>query len=314
MERFPDHARVLFIGDSITCQGLWIAHLYDVYLRRFPHADIRFFNSGISGGSLDSALRYIEPYNGAQFRPTHAVIMLGMNDVGRGLYQLGEGEEDFADKRLAQRQEAVDAYEQGLRRLVTLLEGWQVSVTLVTPTCYDESQHPRHLDRVGCDAALEYLGEINRRLAQERGLQFVNLHAPFRALNAACPLINPDRVHPSPAGHAVMARLFLAAQGLVETPRLTDDLTVVEPLLPENEARFRAEQDVRALWNAEWLLLRDKPQDVPSRIAFVKGYRETAPSDFWRNMADAYLRLNGDLQGALRREEEALEACLRREA
>ena len=29
MNRFPDHARVLFIGDSITCNGRWIAHVYD---------------------------------------------------------------------------------------------------------------------------------------------------------------------------------------------------------------------------------------------------------------------------------------------
>ena len=185
MNRFPDHARVLFIGDSITCNGRWIAHVYDYYLRHFPDADIRVYNSGISGGSVTSALRYFEPYNGAQFRPTHAVVMLGMNDVGLGLYALGEGEEDFTDKQLARRKETIDAYEVGLRRLVELLEGRGVCVTLVTPTCYDESQLPRKLDKVGGDAALEYLGEINRRLAAEKGLDFVNLHAPFRLLNAA---------------------------------------------------------------------------------------------------------------------------------
>ena len=313
MNRFPDHARVLFIGDSITCNGRWIAHVYDYYLRHFPDADIRVYNSGISGGSVTSALRYFEPYNGAQFRPTHAVVMLGMNDVGLGLYALGEGEEDFTDKQLARRKETIDAYEVGLRRLVELLEVRGVCVTLVTPTCYDESQLPRKLDKVGGDAALEYLGEINRRLAAEKGLDFVNLHAPFRLLNAACTLIGPDRVHPTPAGQAVMARLFLAAQGLTDAPQMTDNLTRIEPLLPENQARFADEQEVRALWNAEWLLLRDKPQDVQARLDFMNVYRETAPSDFWRGMADAYLRQNGDLQMALAREEAALERCLRRE-
>lgn len=313
MKRFPDHARVLFIGDSITRNGAWIALVYDHYLRHFPGADIHVYNSGISGGSLTSALRYFEPYNGAQFPPTHAVIMLGMNDIWRDLYALGDDEEDIADKQLARRKEAIDAYEAGLRRLVELLEGKKVRVTLVTPTCYDESQLPRKLDKVGCDAALEYLGEINRRLAAEKGLDFVSLHAPFRLLNAACTLIGPDRVHPTPAGQAVMARLFLAAQGLADAPRMTDDLTRIEPLLPENEARCAAEQEVRALWNAEWLLLRDKPQDVQARIDFMKAYRGTAPSDFWRGMADTYLRLGGDLQAALAREEAALEGCLRRE-
>ena len=45
----------------------------------------------------------------------------------------------------------------------------------------------------------------------------------------------------------------------------------------------------------------------------MKAYRGTAPSDFWRGMADTYLRLGGDLQAALAREEAALEGCLRRE-
>ena len=110
-----------------------------------------------------------------------------------------------------------------------------------------------------------------------------------------------------------MARLFLAAQGLTDAPQMTDNLTRIEPLLPENQARFADEQEVRALWNAEWLLLRDKPQDVQARLDFMNVYRETAPSDFWRGMADAYLRQNGDLQMALAREEAALERCLRRE-
>ena len=311
MNRFPDHARVLFIGDSITCNGRWIAHVYDYYLRHFPDADIRVYNSGISGGSVTSALRYFEPYNGAQFRPTHAVVMLGMNDVGLGLYALGEGEEDFTDKQLARRKETIDAYEVGLRRLVELLEGRGVCVTLVTPTCYDESQLPRKLDKVGGDAALEYLGEINRRLAAEKGLDFVNLHAPFRLLNAACTLIGPDRVHPTPAGQAVMARLFLAAQGLTDAPQMTDNLTRIEPLLPENQARFADEQEVRALWNAEWLLLRDHPGTEEERRAYLKEFRKTAPNEFWTDLVDNYFAMDGDVKPAQEQEIACVEACLK---
>ena len=81
MNRFPDHARVVFIGDSITCGGIWIAHIYDYYLRHFPKSDIRMYNAGISGGSTTSALEYYDRGNGENYKPTHAVIMLGMNDV-----------------------------------------------------------------------------------------------------------------------------------------------------------------------------------------------------------------------------------------
>ena len=72
--RFPDHARVVFIGDSITAAGTWIAHIYDHYLRNFPDSDIRIFNTGISGGSTVSALKYFEE-NIMVYKPTHAVIM-----------------------------------------------------------------------------------------------------------------------------------------------------------------------------------------------------------------------------------------------
>lgn len=74
MKRFPDNARVLFIGDSITAAGTWISHIYDHYLRNFPSSGIRMYNAGISGGSVRSALMYLEE-NGLNYQPTHAVIM-----------------------------------------------------------------------------------------------------------------------------------------------------------------------------------------------------------------------------------------------
>lgn len=74
MKRFPDNARVLFIGDSITAAGTWISHIYDHYLRNFPSSGIRMYNAGISSGSVRSALMYLEE-NGLNYQPTHAVIM-----------------------------------------------------------------------------------------------------------------------------------------------------------------------------------------------------------------------------------------------
>ena len=87
MPRFPDHSRIVFIGDSITAAGMWIAHIYDHYLRNFPQSDIRMFNAGISGGSTRSALKHFDE-NIMVYRPTHAVIMLGMNDVARNRYEV----------------------------------------------------------------------------------------------------------------------------------------------------------------------------------------------------------------------------------
>ena len=314
MNRFPDHARVVFIGDSITCGGIWIAHIYDYYLRHFPKSDIRMYNAGISGGSAVSALEYYDRGNGENYKPTHAVIMLGMNDVNRGLYEIKPEENDIADKRLEKRMEAIGNYEKRLHALAALLLQRGVKLTFVTPTIYDESTDPRALDKIGCDAGLEYLGEINRRIAAQTGSDFVNLHASIRFLNAAHPMIRPDRVHPDEFGHVCMAHLFLAAQGLVDEPTAltVDALPGWEELLPVNRARFEAEKAVRALWNVEWLLLRGHGESEEARRAYLKAFRETAPNEFWTGLVDTYFAMDGDMEAAQQRENACAEACLKR--
>jgi len=309
MKRFPNHARVVFIGDSITAGGIWIAHVYDHYLKNFPDADIRMYNTGISGGSVKSALLYFEK-NIMRYDPTHAVIMLGMNDVGRSRYLVDEAG-DHIDKDTAGWQESLTVYEQGMRELIDRLQSRNISITLITPTCYDESSRPRALDAVGCDAALEYMGEMCRRLAEEYGADFVNFHAPVRYLNAAKNIIREDRVHPLEAGHVFMAHLFLAAQGLVPCPTLAsfNNLPAFDDLLPVNQKRYDAERIIRTLWNAEWLLLRQQPEDPQARKAFMEAYE--GPSPFWNNMRDQYLRYAQDLDRVVAQELACVEACLR---
>lgn len=278
MNRFPDHSRVVFIGDSITAAGMWIAHVYDYYLRNFPDADIRFFNAGIAGGSTKSTLKYFDE-NIMIYRPTHAVIMLGMNDVARNRYDIdNQGKHIYPDH--AFRWNPIAGYESGMRTIIERLQNLHIGITLLTPTCYDESTNVRQIDKAGCDAALEYAGEIMRRLAVEYGCEFVNFHAPFCLINAAQTMIQPDRVHPLESGHIVMAQLFLHAQGLVEEPTPVNfhNLPQTLDLLPENQARFEAEQKVRMLWKGEWVILRDQPKDFAVRRTCLETYEPPYPS------------------------------------
>lgn len=310
MKRFPDHARVVFIGDSITAAGTWIAHIFDHYLRHFPDADIRMYNSGISGGSTVSALSYFEE-NSMACRPTHAVIMLGMNDVWRDNYDIDESGA-FLRKNPVRWAEALSRYDAGMRELAARLQARGIQMTFVTPTCYDESTLPRTLDKVGCDAALEYAGELTRRLAEETGSGFVNLHAPLRLMNAACNIIRDDRVHPLAEGHVLMARLFLHAQGLADEPTVLtlDDMPSADDLLPANKARAEAELDLRKIWNAEWLILRNQPRDTETRRAFLSSY--SGPAPFFDMLRDHYLDHIDRLDDLVRMAEERTEACLKR--
>jgi len=310
MNRFPDHARVAFIGDSITAAGWWIAHVYDHYLRNFPASDIRMFNAGISGGSAKSALMFFEK-NIMVYRPTHAVIMLGMNDIGRIDYDINaQGALKKSDS--ADRLASLKRYEAGMRELIEKLHSLGVSLTLVTPTCFDEYTDHKSLDKIGCDAALEYAGEIVRRLAVEYGCEFVNLHAPLRLLNAMHCMLRPDRVHPLENGHIVMAQLFLYAQGLCAEPALTDfeSLPQTLSLLPENRARFEAEEKMRAVWNTEWHLLRGQSKDEAERRAYLQTYQ--APTAYFESLRTFYLEYGQKRDELLNREILLCDACAAR--
>ena len=303
MKRFPDGARVLFIGDSITNTGLFMAHVYDCYLRRFPGAGIRMYNAGVSGGSTASALAYYDRGNGENYRPTHAVVMLGVNEVGRDLYRPDAPKEGLAARRM----DCLRGFESRLRSLTGLLGERGVRLTLLAPTGVDETLDSPEMQRPGCDAAIEYMGERVRLLAEEIGADFFNMHAAIRLLRVGNELTRPDRIHPNERGYACMARAFLAAQGLCEEPGL-DNLPPREELLEANRARFEAEQDVRALWNAEWLILRGVSGGPEEKLAYMRSYQ--GPGPFFQSVADRYLRLNGDLEAAQAREWICTEQCV----
>ena len=307
MPRFPDHARVAFIGDSITAAGWWIAHIYDHYLRNFPDAHVRMFNTGISGGSTKSALMFFEK-NIMVYQPTHAVIMLGMNDIGRLDYDI-DAQGIFKKSDSTDRLASLTRYEAGMRTLIEKLQALGIALTLVTPTCFDEYTDHLRLDKIGCDAALEYAGEIMRRLSVEYRCEFVNLHAPLRLMNAMQCMLRPDRVHPLENAHIVMAQLFLHAQGLADEPTLTSFQTLPQTLalLPENQARFDAEVDMRAVWNTEWHLLRGQSKDEAERRAYLETYQ--APTVYFESLRTFYLENGWKRSELLKREIALCDAC-----
>ena len=310
MKRFPDNARVLFIGDSITATGTWISHIYDHYLRNFPDSGIRMYNAGISGGSVGSALMYLED-NGLNYQPTHAVIMLGMNDVHRTKYEIDETGAHI-EKEAASWLKAITIYEQRMRKLTSILMERGIQLTLVAPTPFDESQNPLALRKIGCDAALEWVAEINRRLALEIHADFVNFHAPMRWMNVMNPFIRADRVHPEAPGHVLMAHLFLAAQGLIEEPTLTtmNALPAPDDLLPVNKARAEAEMAVRRMWNVEWLILQKQPKDAEVRRAFLEAFK---PDDeYFEGLRSHYLAHMDEFDALCEKELACVEACAAR--
>jgi lysophospholipase L1-like esterase len=216
---FADGDRVAFIGDSITHGGFYAPNLMLFYATRFPERVIAWSNCGISGDYSGGALQRFD-WDIAPCAPSVAVVMLGMNDVGRELYGMADPSRQVLD----QRRWNLEGYAKNLDALTTRLEALHARVVLVTPSPYDQTCAAGERNYAGVDDALATCAATVGAVAARHGAAVVDFHAPMAALDAkrqaidpSFTLIGPDRVHPGGPGELVMAYLFLKAQGIAPT-------------------------------------------------------------------------------------------------
>jgi len=205
-----DGDRVVFYGDSITEQRLYTSDIETFVLTRFPERKVLFFESGVGGdkvsggkyGPIDLRL-HRDVYD---HQPTVVTIMLGMND---GFYQA------FDPKIFT-------SYQSGYVSIVDAIQKNcpQARLTLIKPSPYDDVTRPEMLAG-GYNQVLQRFGTFVGELAAQKHLGVADLNAPVvqalkeaMAKNAALDtLMIPDRIHPGPAIHWVMAENLLKSWG-----------------------------------------------------------------------------------------------------
>ncbi|MFZ2641836.1 MAG: SGNH/GDSL hydrolase family protein [Verrucomicrobiia bacterium] len=216
--KFKDGDRVCFIGDSITHGGGFGYHSQIVlfYATRFPQMRIGYWNCGISGDSAAGAIKRYA-WDIAPHKPTVATIMLGMNDVSRGLYAM----ETSGSKIEAQRQGAIENHVANMADLAELLAKDGSKLIFITPSIYDQTGTQKTENLFGVNFALGTCGYEARKLASKYNAGVAEFHLLLSRLNAVgqakdpnYTIIGPDRVHPGAPGHLVMAYAFLKAQGM----------------------------------------------------------------------------------------------------
>ena len=203
-----DEDRVVFYGDSITQEGGYGRFVEEYVRTRFPRWDVRFYNAGVGGdtvrgggaGTIDVRLER----DVIAVKPTVVTIMLGMNDGG---YKL------FDPTTLA-------AFAEGYRALVAKLKQALpgVRLTFIRSSPFDDISRPPQF-APGYDDALRRLGCYVATLGEKEKATVVDFRGPVNAGIAAVLKENPDlarqivpdRVHPGPAGHAVMGAALLRA-------------------------------------------------------------------------------------------------------
>jgi lysophospholipase L1-like esterase len=203
------HDTVVFYGDSITDQRLYTMLTELFIVTRYPKLDVKFVDSGwggdkVSGGGggpVDTRLaRDVIAYH-----PNVMTIMLGMND---GKY--------------ANHSEADDtAYYDGYHHIVDSVEKSipKLRVTLIGPSPFDDVTRAITLQPDGYNAIMVRYSDYLKKYAEESKLGYADLNtgvvAMLRTANRTDPAVAqkiiPDRVHPSLAGHLIMAEQLLKA-------------------------------------------------------------------------------------------------------
>lgn len=204
MTKLHQNDRVLFQGDSITnafCKpeeineayqlGNGYAFLIAAHLRLTqPTAGYVFFNRGISGNRI---VNLVERWNAdcLALQPKVVSLLIGINDTAHEVG--GKPGSSLTD------------YEKHYRTLLTsvparfiLCEPFVVQAGNVTPA-WRENLLPRQ--------------HLVRKLAAEFGATFVELQAAFDAAARQMPAEYwiYDGIHPTAAGHALIARRWLEA-------------------------------------------------------------------------------------------------------
>jgi len=198
---------VLFIGDSITdafrdysdphSLGSGYAFMAaGLFGAMFPQLDVKFYNRGISGNRvIDLESRWQEDC--IALKPDWISIMIGINDAMRRYDRDQHTPTDtFIGIYRKLLLEAVDKY--GSRLI--LIEPFVLPHAEVHRQCREDLDPKIH---------------AIRDLAEELEAIYIPLDGLFAQARAraSIPYWAPDGVHPTPAGHALMARAWLQAVG-----------------------------------------------------------------------------------------------------
>lgn len=252
-EPFQSGDVVCWVGDSITHCGTYHALIQLFYTTRFPDRAITYWNCGISGDLSSMIMGPASGHRFTSdvlaHKPTVATVMLGMNDVERDLYLPGQENGKQRAAALAAYETNMISLIQGLRNSgsrVILIQPTIYDETAVFPQASDtmgakgamgdkgagESEGKNGKKSLplgkklapiakGANAALGICAAKIKEWAALHKTGLVDFRTPMSEVNRAgqakdpsFTIVNPDRIHPGPVGHFVMAYAFLKDTGM----------------------------------------------------------------------------------------------------
>lgn len=208
--KFEATSKFLFIGDSITDCGRredpeHLGHGYVRFIRewllaRDPATAPQVINRGISGNKVtDLAARWQQDV--IALEPDVLTVKIGINDVWHGLGGRSEGV-------------PVDVFQRTYHEILALTQHLlpNCKIVLFEPSVIWPPQPVEGNGRL--QPYIAAVHELAEKLNLDCG---VPLHGIFEDAKAAAPAVKwaPDGVHPSSAGHMLIARAWLETTGLL---------------------------------------------------------------------------------------------------
>jgi acyl-CoA thioesterase I len=201
-----DDSVVLFQGDSITDAGRSRENTADLgfgypalvaawYSALFPAKNVRFINRGISGNRASDLLARWQT-DCLDLKPNLVSILIGINDTWRRY--------DSNDPT------STETYQTNYRAILEQCARSGAQILMLEPFLL-----PIPPDRKGWRVDLDPKIQAARELAREFGAAYIALDGVFAeaAARRDPAFWLPDGVHPSLAGHALIAQAWLKAAG-----------------------------------------------------------------------------------------------------
>lgn len=278
--------RVVFYGDSITDQRLYTTFVEEFVVTRFPNMKVSFVHSGWGGdrvtggggGPIDLRLER----DVIAYKPTVMTIMLGMND---GSYRAFEPR-------------IFDTYARGYEHIVDKVKQALPGIrfTLIQPSPFDDVTRAPNFEG-GYNAVLVRYGQFVKELAEKHKAGVADLNTSVVAAlqkansldSAQAQKLVPDRVHPAPAGHLLMAAALLKAWNAPATvSAVTIDAAAKRVTREENTRVTELRGDSALTWTQE-----DRALPMPLNLSDAVIDLALRSSDFVATLDQQPLQVNG---------------------
>ena len=207
------NSKLLMIGDSVTDCGRhrpigelqlqpnalgngYVSLVDDLLKTGHPGHNIRVINMGISGDTIRE-LKHRWATDVLDIQPDWLSICIGINDVWRF----------FEAPPINKAHVPLDEYAYTLEELVVRTRPLLKGLILMTPYYIqaDKTDPMR--------AMMDKYGAVVHQIAHKYQTIFVDTQAAYDAAlsQAHASTLAPDRIHPTPTGHMILARAFLHA-------------------------------------------------------------------------------------------------------